>query len=139
MDVIAVPLSLGVFCPHFGGAEQILLCRADPENATIHGTETLDAPPHKPGALPRWLSEQGVTSVLAGRIGDRAQTMLSRLDIKVIGGVSGIDPARMIREYLDGSLKTGDDRCDGTGHGHGHGHQCGGGHGHGQGRGLQNK
>jgi predicted Fe-Mo cluster-binding NifX family protein len=139
MDVIAVPLSSGVFCPHFGGAEQILLYRADRENATIHGTETLDAPPHKPGALPRWLSEQGVTTVLAGRMGDRAQTMLSRLHIKVIGGVSGIDPVRMIREFLDGSLATGDGRCDGTGHGQGHAHQCGGGHGHGKALGRQNE
>ena len=125
---IAVPLSSGVFCPHFGGAEQFLLCRADRENATVHDADTLSAPPHKPGALPRWLSEQGVTAVLAGQMGDRARTLLSRLHIEVIGGVSGTDPDRMIRAYLNGTLKSGDGRCDGTGHGTGHGH----GHGHGK-------
>jgi ATP-binding protein involved in chromosome partitioning len=137
MDLIAVPLSSGVFCPHFGGAEQFLLFRADPENATIHGTEAFSAPPHKPGALPRWLSEHGVTAVLAGQMGDRARTMLSRLQIEVVGGVSGIDPDRMIKAYLDGSLSSGDGHCDGTGHGHAH--QCGGGHGHGKGLGHQNE
>ncbi len=139
MDLIAIPLSSGVFCPHFGGAEQFLLFWADRENATIHGTEAFSAPPHKPGALPRWLSEQGVTAVLAGQMGDRARTMLSRLHIKVIGGVSGTDPERLIREYLHGSLATGDGHCDGTGHGHGHAHQCGEGHGHGKALGRQNE
>lgn len=136
MDVIAVPLLSGEFCPHFGGAEQFLFCRADREGGTIHGTETLNAPPHKPGALPRWLSEQGATAVLAGRMGDRAQTMLSRLGIDMVAGVSGLNPERIVRAFLDGTLESGDGRCDGTGHGHGHAHQCGGG---GLGNGRENR
>jgi len=134
MDVIAVPLLSGEFCPHFGGAEQFLLFRVDREMATIDGTETRNAPPHKPGGLPRWLSEQGVTAVLVGRLGDRALKMMSRLGIDVVAGVSGLNPERIVRAFLDGTLASGDGRCDGTGHGHGQAHQCGGGglgHGHG--------
>lgn len=133
MEVIAVPLSSGRFCPHFGGAEQVLLSRADREAGTIHSAETLDTPPHKPGALPRWLSEHGATVVIADQMGDRARTMLSRLGIDVVGCSSDLDPESLVKAFLAGTLKPGNLRCHGTGHGHGHGHQCDGtGHGHGR-------
>ena len=59
--------------------------------------------------------------------------MLARLGIEVVPGVSGRDPERMVRAFLEGSLETGDGGCDGGGHLHGRRHQCGGGHGLGQG------
>lgn len=129
MDVIAVPLSSGRFCPHFGGAQQILLCRADRDAGTIHSTETFDAPPHKPGGLPRWLNQQGATVVIAGQMGDRARNMLSRLGIDIVAGGSGLDPKGLVKAYLAGTLESGEVSC----HGPGHGHQCDGtGHGRGQ-------
>lgn len=129
MEIVAVPTASGIFCPHFGGADRFVLCWVDQEHKNISDTESLAAPAHKPGALPRWLGEHGVTAVLAGRMGERAQKMLSRLHIDVVGGVSGADPLTMVRAYLDGTLESGDGQCDGTGHGRGHRHQCGGGHG----------
>ena len=134
MEMIAVPTVSGHFCSHFGGAKQFLICRADSESGMIHGAETLSAPPHKPGALPKWLSERGVNSVLVGQIGPRAQKMLSRLNIRVVGCGEGMDPVEMVTAYLEGRMTAAPVSCEGSGNGHGHGHdhQCGGGNGMGR-------
>jgi predicted Fe-Mo cluster-binding NifX family protein len=124
MEKIAVPMAAGAYCLHFGGADTFMLCDADVETHTIGEACVFTAPEHKPGALPRWLNQQGVTTVLAGRMGDRARQMLSRLGMKVVVGAVGPDPSSLIRSYLDGTLVRGDGSCDGTGHGHGAG-RCG--------------
>jgi predicted Fe-Mo cluster-binding NifX family protein len=135
MEKIAIPMAAGSYCPHFGGADAFMLCDADAAAGKIEETHVYPAPEHKPGALPRWLHQQGVDTVLAGRMGSRAQQMLSRLGMKVVAGVAGPDPRSLIRSYLDGTLVQGDGSCDGTGHGHGRGHGaggCGGGGGRGR-------
>jgi len=121
METIAVPLSGGDYCPHFGGAEQFMICTADQESRTVKDTRLADAPEHKPGALPRWLHEQGTTVVIAGRMGDRARTLLDRLGITAVAGVPTGDPARLVLQFLEGTLPRGDGRCDGEGPGHGQG------------------
>lgn len=129
METIAVPTVSGHFCPHFGGATQFLICRADPESGTIQGAETLSAPEHKPGALPRWLNERGVNAVLVGQMGPRAQQMLSRLEIQVVGCAAGMEPVEMVSAYLKGRLTAAPISCQGDRHGHGYGHNCGDRHG----------
>jgi predicted Fe-Mo cluster-binding NifX family protein len=137
MEKIAIPMAAGSYCPHFGGADAFMLFEANVEGGTIDETHVFPAPEHKPGALPRWLRQQGVDTVLTGRMGDRARQMLSSMGMKVVAGVVGPDPSTLVRAYLDGTLVQGDGSCDGTGHGHGHGHgagRCGTGRGHGRSR-----
>jgi len=125
MERIAIPMAAGTYCPHFGGADAFMLFDAKVEGGTIEETHVFPTPEHKPGALPRWLRHHGVDTVLAGRMGDRARQMLSRMGMKVVAGVAGPDPRTLVRAYLDGSLVQGDGSCDGTGHGHGQGHGAG--------------
>jgi predicted Fe-Mo cluster-binding NifX family protein len=62
--------------------------------------------------LPPWLSEQGVTVVIAGGMGSRAQGLFSQNRIKVVVGAVGVDPKKVVLDYMQGSLSVGDNVCD---------------------------
>ena len=127
-DILGVPLSEGRFCDHFGGAQQFMICQVESESRKMVDVTILDTPPHKPGALPRWLSDNGVKTVLVGSMGDRAQKLLARLGIDVVAIQGGAQPEALVQNYLDGKVHSGELRCHDGGHGYGHGH----GQGHGE-------
>ena len=107
---IAIPTAQGKLCAHFGHCEQFAIVTA--ENGQIEGTEFLAPPGHEPGALPRWLHEQGVAVIIAGGMGRRAQAFFTQFGITVVVGAQPDDPARVARAYLDGALETGSNICD---------------------------
>ena len=115
----AVPVSGGVLSSHFGHCEQFELIEVDPERKVIASRETLAAPPHEPGLLPRWLAEKGAEMIIAGGMGMRASGFFEELGIKAIVGVSGkVDD--IISKILKGELKGGESLCKpGAGKGYG--------------------
>jgi len=108
----AIPVNNGVLCAHFGHCEQFALIDADDEGKRVLKTEFLTPPPHEPGVLPEWLSEQGVAVVIAGGMGMRAQQLFNQNRIKVIVGAASADPESVVMDYLRGNLATGDNICD---------------------------
>ena len=70
---IAIPTADGKLHGHFGGCSEFTLVDADPKSRTVISTQTIAAPPHKPGLYPRWLREQGVRVVIAGGMGRLSQ------------------------------------------------------------------
>jgi len=71
------------------------------------------------------LSQQGVSLMLAGNMGEGAFQMLNRTGIQVVRGCSG-DTDNLIKEFLDDKLIDNGKLCS---HHHGHdneneGHQC---------------
>jgi len=56
--------------------------------------------------------EQGVSAVIAGGMGSRAQALFHENRIGVIIGVMETDPEKAVLNYLSGSLATGDNICD---------------------------
>ncbi|HID98418.1 MAG TPA: dinitrogenase iron-molybdenum cofactor [Thermodesulfobacteriaceae bacterium] len=121
---IAVPVENGVLCSHFGHAARF--ASVDIEDGRIGESRLLVPPPHEPGSLPRWLKELGTTHVICGGIGARAVELLQAAGIEVVSGVSSMDPALAIGEFLAGRLQgVGGPTCQGHGHGEG-GHTCGG-------------
>jgi len=109
---VAIPLSGKKLCAHFGHCEQFALIEVDDESRQIKGTRLLQAPPHQPGLLPRWLHEHGVTTVIAGGIGPRAQQLLAELGIDVIVGAPEEVPEQIVNDYLTGHLKVSQNLCD---------------------------
>ncbi len=107
---IAVPTTEGRLSMHFGHCESFVIYEI--ENQTIKGTKTVAPPPHEPGVLPQFLAQQGVNCILAGGMGQRAQSLFNEKNIKVITGVIGDDPKTAVQEYLSGSLQTGNNCCD---------------------------
>ena len=109
---IAIPMVGGELSAHFGHCEEFALVDADRERKTIASTETLTAPPHEPGLLPRWLAEKGADMIIAGGMGQRAQGLFQQQNITVLVGAPSGTPTQIVSAYLDGSLVTGENVCD---------------------------
>jgi ATP-binding protein involved in chromosome partitioning len=109
---IAIPVSDGRLSMHFGHCERFAVLDVDPESKTIRGREDLEAPPHEPGLLPRWLAEKGANLIIAGGMGRRAQDLFAQNGIQVIVGASAGSPEAVVGDYLSGTLKTGQNVCD---------------------------
>ena len=107
---IAMPTAEGRLCPHFGHAQAFAIVTV--ENGTIAGAQMLEPPPHEPGALPRWLSQLGVSVIIAGGMGRRAQGFFGQFGIEVVVGAPAQEPLEVARAYLDGALRTGENLCD---------------------------
>ncbi|HOK02001.1 MAG TPA: NifB/NifX family molybdenum-iron cluster-binding protein [Spirochaetota bacterium] len=109
---IAVPVADNRLCMHFGHCEQFILFDVDRENKKILSQSSITPPPHEPGLLPRWLSEKGVSCVLAGGMGARAISLFKEKGVEVITGAPALEPSDVVNKFLDGSLVTGANTCD---------------------------
>lgn len=107
---IAIPMAEGSLCMHFGHCSTFAL--VDVENNEVTSVSEVVPPPHQPGLLPPWLAQQGVTLVIAGGMGSRAQEIFVHNGIQVITGASGSGAEEIVKAYLSGSLQTGTNRCD---------------------------
>lgn len=108
----AIPVSGGMMSPHFGHCEQFALFDVDEQTKEITKKELIASPGHQPGLLPEWLAEQGVSLVIAGGIGSRAQGLFQQHGIGVVFGALESDPEKAVQSYLDGRLATEDNVCD---------------------------
>jgi hypothetical protein len=59
---IAIPLSEGRLCQHFGHCEEFLFVDAEPATKSIAARQVEKAPEHQPGLLPLWLKERSQRS-----------------------------------------------------------------------------
>jgi len=109
---IAIPVADGKLCAHFGHCQKFTVIDVDPENKKLISKSNHVPPPHEPGVLPRWLSEQGVNLIIAGGIGMRAQQLFNQFNIKVIVGVNSDTPNKVAMDYLNGDLIAGNNVCD---------------------------
>ncbi len=109
---IAIPLVNGRLSLHFGHCQEFALIDVDEDTKTISGKQEIDAPDHAPGLLPRWLHEQGADMIVAGGMGMRAQQLFAQYGLHVIVGASADDPETVVKEYLAGTLETGQNICD---------------------------
>jgi Mrp family chromosome partitioning ATPase/predicted Fe-Mo cluster-binding NifX family protein len=109
---IAIPLAGGRLSAHFGHCEQFAIVSIDPESKIITKQDLLTPPPHEPGVLPRWLAQQGVTAIIAGGMGQRAQTLFTSNNIEVIVGAPAETPEELVSSYLAGCLEAGENICD---------------------------
>lgn len=108
----AIPVSNGIVSPHFGHCEQFALIDVDDKSKKITRKQLLVPPEHQPGVLPQWLAEQGVTFVIAGGMGSRAQDLFQQNRIGVIVGSMESDPEKAVLAHVNGLLATGDNVCD---------------------------
>lgn len=112
MIKIAIPTANGQLCMHFGHCETFAIVTADAATQTILATESIVPPPHEPGVLPKWLGEQNVNLIIAGGMGQRAQSLFTQQGIKTIAGAPVESPENIVNSYLQGKLMTGNNACD---------------------------
>ncbi len=109
---IAIPLAQGKLSLHFGHCEQFAMIDVDSGTKKIVRREDIVAPPHEPGLLPRWLAERGANMIIAGGMGQRAQSLFEQNRIEVLIGAPSDTPERLVEAYLGGALQSGDNVCD---------------------------
>ncbi len=109
---IAIPLADGRLALHFGHCERFAMIDVDEECKEIADRRDIAAPAHQPGLLPPWLAERGADIIIAGGMGQRAQALFAEHGIKVVVGASADSPERIVNQYLQGVLVTGDNLCD---------------------------
>ena len=109
---IAIPTAQGKLCMHFGHCEQFAIIDVADETKEITKDEMVTPPPHEPGLLPKWLSELGVTCVIAGGMGGRTVGLFQQNNIQVVTGAPAAEPKAIVTDFLNGSLVTGSNTCD---------------------------
>ncbi len=109
--MIAVPLEAGKLCPHFGHCLHFALIQTNDKNE-IMARRDVAAPPHEPGALPNWLSEQSANLVLCSGMGPRAAELFAQKGIKVVTGAPIAAPETLVASYFSGTLQTSANICD---------------------------
>jgi len=108
----AVPISSGKIAVHFGHCSHFALFDVDEATMAIMGKEIVPSPGHEPGLLPAWLADQGVSVVVAGGMGSRAQGLFRENRIQVVVGTLQGDPEAAVLDHIKGTLATGDNLCD---------------------------
>jgi ATP-binding protein involved in chromosome partitioning len=109
---IAIPTANGLLCPHFGHCDEFTIVDVNPQSKEIVNTQTIPAPEHEPGLLPKWLHEMGANMIIAGGMGGRAQGLFVQNGIQVCVGAPVASPAEIVAAYLDGTLEAGANLCD---------------------------
>jgi predicted Fe-Mo cluster-binding NifX family protein len=106
---IAVSTEGSEVSAHFGRCDTYTIF--DVEDGKVVEKKTVANPGHSPGFLPKYLSEMGVTHIIAGGMGPRAQGFFSQYHIETIVGATGpVD--EVIQQFLSENLVVGEDQCD---------------------------
>jgi len=109
---VAIPMAEGKLTMHFGHCGQFALVDVDPETKMITNRQDVVPPPHQPGLLPPWLAERGVTMIIAGGMGQRAQSLFTHHGINVLVGAPAETPETLVTNFLAGTLQSGQNVCD---------------------------
>lgn len=106
---IAISTENGSVSAHFGRCPTYTI--ADVEDGQVIHAEEISNPGHQPGFLPRFLAQKGVSVVISGGMGPRAQALFAQNSIQTITGVQG-DVKTILSRYAAGQLQQGQDLCD---------------------------
>lgn len=120
---IAVPVDeKGILAGHFGHSKLFILVTV--KDGKIASSQKLVPPPHKAGAIPKWLIEQEVTDVISRGIGEKAQLILNKKDIKCFTGAPFMPWFEVVESYLNNTLESTGEHCNHGKHEHEHKHNC---------------
>jgi len=105
-----VPVSDGKLDAHFGHCKQYSLIDVLSNGELVE--EIVDAPPHEPGLLPRWLSEKHVTDVIAGGMGKKAIEIFNANNVNVFVGAPQLTSHELVKGFLNKTIEFTSNYCD---------------------------
>ena len=108
--LFAVPTENGKLCAHFGHCEKFAIVETDEQK--VIKEEFVTPPVHQPGVYPQFLAQHGVSVIISGGMGQKAQQLFTQNNIEVCMGVAAESPSRLVEQYLNGQLQTGQNLCD---------------------------
>lgn len=94
---------------HFGHCEGFELFHID--TGKIIKRVFLENPGHKPGFLPKFLSDNGTNVIISGGMGSSAQQLFQTCGIEVVVGVQG-DLETAIEQFMHGKLSSTHSVCN---------------------------
>lgn len=125
---ICIPTSDGKLCGHFGHCDSFTFAEINPETKEILNVEEKIPEEGISCQSASWISEQGVSKVLAGGMGGRPLMTFAQNGVEVVAGCPELPINEVIEKYLSNTLETGENACGGEGHDHHHchhhGHNC---------------
>ena len=108
--IFAVPTIGEKLCAHFGHCEKFALIET--KDQKVMNVEYITPPVHQPGTYPRFLAAKGVSAIIAGGMGVKAQDIFAQHRIEVLMGVGSDDPETLVEQYFNDQLETGENLCD---------------------------
>lgn len=106
---IAISTVCNVVSTHFGRCPHFTI--VDIVNGKVENKATIENPVHSPGFLPQFFADNGIDCIVAGGMGDRAQSLFVQYGIETVLGVTG-EVKSVIEEILNGTLEGGESLCD---------------------------
>ncbi len=100
----ALPVENGKLSDKFGHASHFAVFTV--KDGAVGPKDLIPSPPHEPGGIPEWLDDLGVTHVIAGTLGEKAQGLLAKKGIEVIAGAPLEAPEALVTKYLQKTLTT---------------------------------
>jgi len=93
---------------HFGHCDHFVVYET--ENNQVLRETVLTNPEHRPGFLPKFLYDQGVSTVIASNLGQMAVKVFNGFGVEVVYGVSG-EAKEVTERYLSGELVSSEVPC----------------------------
>ncbi|MBS0010406.1 MAG: NifB/NifX family molybdenum-iron cluster-binding protein [Bacteroidales bacterium] len=106
----AVPTVGNELTAHFGHCEKFAVIET--ENDTVIKEEYVNPPVHQPGVYPSFLAGLGVDVIIAGGMGQKAQSLFADNNIQVCIGLTEGSPRELVEKYLENKLTIGQNLCD---------------------------
>ena len=121
---IAVPTSGSIVDDHFGHCEFYTIFEINKDNK-IENEESIPSPQScgcKSNII-TLLKQKGVTTMLAGNMGQGAVNKIRSAGIELYRGCTG-DARKLVEAFLQNEIIDTGQVCEGIHHQHGHGRQC---------------
>ncbi len=109
VEKLAIATDGGMVAAHFGRCPAYTLVELS--GGRIQAETILDNPGHEPGVLPGYLADRGVTCMLAGGMGPRAEQLFHQRGVRTITGISG-PVSEAVQSYISNTLNPGDSTCE---------------------------
>jgi predicted Fe-Mo cluster-binding NifX family protein len=106
---VAISTDGGEVAAHFGRCQAYTIVEI--ADGMVRSRELIANPGHEPGFLPGYLAQRGVTCIVAGGMGPRAQGLFEQQGIETIVGISG-SIADTLQALLRGELESGESLCE---------------------------
>ena len=108
--LFAIPTIGEKLCAHFGHCEALAI--VETQDQKIINVEYHTPPVHQPGTYPRFLAGKGVSAIISGGMGVKAQDIFAQNNIEVFMGVNSENPEQLVEQYLHDQLVSGENLCD---------------------------
>ncbi|NLB72492.1 MAG: dinitrogenase iron-molybdenum cofactor [Firmicutes bacterium] len=106
---IAIATEGSAVAPHFGRCPEYTIYNV--KDGSVSDKTVIPNPGHEPGFLPEYLSELGVSCIIAGGMGMRAQNLFAAKNIQTVVGVTGLVDD-VAKSFAAGALKGGESLCE---------------------------